>query len=180
MKFTLPVVPLLLVGGLLLAGCESQDDAGKKSAAAAAKKFYDTLTALRISGLPNDQQTTVLAPLLADEVRALIEKAREEQKEFIKANPDEKPPYIEGDHFSSSFEGFNGFEIGEPKIEGTFANVPVKLVYRQGAEFVQWTDELILVNDGVQWKVWNMEFRGEWPFKTAATLRKAFGDAANE
>jgi hypothetical protein len=99
---------------VLISGAQA---APSSSPQAVAAQFYRTCHNLKISGLPTAKQTKLLAPYLSQELQQLLQSARQKQAKFIKEHPDEKPPWIEGDFFSSSFEGSHGFRLGTPVVQ---------------------------------------------------------------
>src|SRR5262245_28510954 len=92
--------------------------------AEAAKAFYTQLRDLKVDGLPTGMTWLALKPRVTEELTTAIFGAQVEQTDFIKHNPDDKAPWVEGDLFSSLFEGPQTFTIGEAKITGDKAEVP--------------------------------------------------------
>src|SRR5262245_24071337 len=70
------------------------------------KAFYTELQRLHVSGLPSHTASSKLAPYLSAGLKTLFAKADKQQSQCIKANPTDKGPWVEGDMFSSNFEGF--------------------------------------------------------------------------
>ena len=138
---------------------------------AVAAQFYRTCQRLKISGLPTARQSKLLAPYLSQELQQLIQSARQKQAEFIKAHPDEKPPWIEGDFFSSSFEGSHGFRVGAPVMQKDRAEVSVQLFYRDGKKVIRWSDALVLTRTKNSWVVSDLLYKAPWDFKPGTSLR---------
>lgn len=136
-----------------------------------AARFYRTCHKLKISGLPTAKQTKLLAPYLSQELQQLIATARQKQAQFIKEQPGEKPPWIEGDFFSSSFEGSHGFRVGTPVVQEARAEVPIHLFYRDGKNMIRWTDTLVLTRTGKGWVVADLLYKAPWDFKPGTSLR---------
>jgi hypothetical protein len=124
-----------------------QSQASKSSAADTVKRFYNTYRAQRFSGLPNAAQLSKLAPYLSASLQTLIRAAQKEQDRCEKAAPDEKPPWVEGDMFTSNFEGFTWFQI---------QNGPDTIVafeYVDRGHRVAWTDRVMLVQEQGRWVI---------------------------
>jgi hypothetical protein len=88
-------------------------------------------------------------------------------------HPDDKPYWIEGDLFSSSFEGVTSWELGEvfsaPTVDAT---VRVKRTYELPNEKpVSWTDTLVFKKRGQHWLLDDIHMGGEWDFKSGSSLR---------
>lgn len=139
--------------------------------ASRARAFYELYLKLNVRGLPDAAQEKMLAPFLNPKLQQLVSTAKREQAKYIKQHPDEKPPWIEGDLFSSLFEGAQSFVIGPVRIKGPRAEVDINLENREGGSIVQWSDTLILQRDESGWRVWDIVFKGDWQFKTGNSLR---------
>ena len=137
-----------------------------------ATRFYRTYLNLKIDGLPSAKASKLLAPYLSQDLQQIIKVARQKQTKFIKEHPDEKPPWIEGDLFSSSFEGSHGFRVGTPVIEDKRAEIPMHLFYRDGKKMVRWTDTLVLTHTNKGWMVSDLLYKATWDFKPGTSLRR--------
>ncbi len=144
----------------------------RASARNAAERFYRTYLKLQVRGLPDHRQLRELRPLVSNDLQELFAAAIKTQATFIKQHPDEKPPWGDGDLFSSLFEGAQSFTLGAPVVRGKRAEVPVHLVYSQGGQTTRWSDLLVLEKVGRGWRVWDIVMKGEWAFKSGSTLRK--------
>ncbi|HET6891500.1 MAG TPA: hypothetical protein VFH31_10390 [Pyrinomonadaceae bacterium] len=137
----------------------------------AAEKFYRTYLKLKINGLPNDDQLKILSPLITSDLKTLFVTARQIQAKYIQEHPDEKPPWADGDLFSSLFEGAQSYRIGRATHRGDIVEVPVQLEYEQGGSTTLWSDVLVLVRRGNRWLVSDILLKGEWAFKSGGSLR---------
>lgn len=141
--------------------------------AAAARVFYSELRRLGIRSLPTVAEWKPFTLRATPGLTGMIERAQKEQAEFRKEFPDEKPPWVDGDLFSSLFEGPQHFEIGEAKITGERAEVPVNCVHNEGGDTAKWTDILILTKTKNGWLVDDLRYGGTWDFAAKGTLRDA-------
>lgn len=139
----------------------------------AARVFYAELRRLGLRSLPTVAEWEPFAPRATPELTVAIERARKEQAEFMKKFPDDKPPWVDGDLFSSLFEGPQRFEIGKAKIIGDRAEVPVNCVHTEGGDTAKWTDVLILTKTEKGWLVDDLRYGGTWDFAAQGTLRDA-------
>ncbi len=127
----------------------------------------------RIEGLPAPEQLRRLSSFITPQLHAAIERARALQKEQMSRRPDDKPDWIEGDLFSSSFEGVTSWELGEvftaPSVDAT---VKVLQSYVEaGQKPVTWTDTLVFMRQGKRWLVNEILMGGKWSFGGGGTLR---------
>jgi len=144
-------------------------DEGKNAAA----NFYQNYHKLRqsggLTGIPNEAQLAQLSPLITPQLRKLFSAAYLEQQRCIKQSPDDKPPWIEGDIFSSNFEGFTSFNAENSKPQGqarqvSRKQVPIKFVYIEGKYKVKWTDTLVLRNEAGHWLVDDIFYHANFAF----------------
>lgn len=161
----------ILVAALCAASLPPEAQAAARTPTEAASRFYGAYLKLKVRGLPDSAQRKVLWPLLSEDLRRMFDIAKQEQERFIKENPEEKPPWIEGDLFSSLFEGASAFRVGPATVHGGRTEVAIYLAYREGGDTVRWTDTLILTRTKDGWLVWDIIFNGDWPFKSGESLR---------
>lgn len=155
-------------------GVQAVDPAeSSKDPETAARVFYTELRRLGVSGLPEESAWEKLRGFCSESLGAALDRAVKEQAEFMRKFPDEKPPWIEGDLFSSLFEGPRQFSVGKAKVQGEMAEVPVECSYTEGGETTKWTDVLILSKSGEAWLIDDVRYGGEWDFANSGTLKEA-------
>lgn len=147
-----------------------QEAFGADAARDAATVFYRSYAKLRandgMSGIPGRKQMARLSPMLTAELRGLLVAARREQERCRKKFPNEKPPWIEGDVFSSNFEGFTSFRVDASRARGRgqARTATVRFLYSDGKARVDWTDELVLRNEAGRWRVADVVYRARFAF----------------
>ena len=122
------------------------------------------------SGLPQRADMgaydAFLCPSLAQAVRAA-----QVRQEVAKAErPDEKPPYVEGDLFSSLFEGPDEFEARDSVVEGDRARVEIAMGVGSGDQARRWKDTVELRLDEGIWCLEDVAYGGDWPFANKGRL----------
>jgi len=170
--------PLAALAIFALASCAvARDTAAVKpvdpdSPEATVTAFYEICIEEKITGLPSDKQFEELRPLLSDSLASLLADARMEQAEFSREYPDEKPPWVEGDLFSSLFEGPTRFTAGKAAIHGKNATVTVSFADdNAGEKPFEWKDDVLLVlNDDENWVIDDIVYRGNWDFASKGRL----------
>ncbi|MBK6316430.1 MAG: hypothetical protein IPF53_19600 [Blastocatellia bacterium] len=177
--FVQSVATAALIVGVLVSNTAAQSRPTTQrvpnSPGTAVIKLYTALIKQKVTGLPTTKQRTSIWPLLTEDLKALLDAAQREQDAFIKANPDEKPPLIEGDLFSSLFEGVQTFELGQTSLVDRRAHVPVTFSYTSDGKTTRWTDEVILAKSGGAWKIWDVRYNATWDFKPGTNLRAVLG-----
>jgi hypothetical protein len=109
--------------------------------------------------------------MLSPSLQLLFENAARIKANYIRDNPDEKPPWHDGDLFTSLFEGAKSFKVGTPRLRGNRGEVPIDLAFSGDGATTRWSDTLVLVREKGRWKVWDILFKGEWAFKQGNSLR---------
>lgn len=144
-----------------------------QSAVDVTDNFYATLADLNIRGLPDKEQLKEITPFLAKDLIAIIKRDQKKQDAFIKNHPDEKPPWAEGDLFSSLFEGRTAYEIGKARTKGSTREVDILLTYKDDTNTEKWKDTAVLRRFGGKWLITNILFKGRWQFKSGSSLLQA-------
>lgn len=140
---------------------------------AEARALVEKVTATRVSGLPQGGDWRRLRPLLSSDFAAVVAGAQVAQAAQRRAHPDEKPDWIEGDFFSSLFEGPQTWQVGQPHIQAWRATVPVVCSYCDGSNVVRWTDTFHLIEDEGRWRLDDVSFGGTWDFANKGSLKEA-------
>lgn len=153
-----------------LTGCPSP---GRPQDAVAG--LYRTLGTVHVRGAPSDAQLESIAPYLSEELREGLRAARRLQESERARSPGEKPPFTDGDLFSSLFEGPSRFEIvGDTASEGRH-HVVVRFTYDGASPTVSWEDVAVVEKERGHWVVSDVRYGGDWDFAAQGSLRKALG-----
>ena len=122
------------------------------------------------SGLPDAASMNAYSAFLCPSLASGLRAARVRQEQFRASKPGEKPPLVEGDLFSSLFEGPDSYSAAEAKIEGSRATVTMDLRHGEGSGATRWQDTMVLeVDDGI-WCIADLEYGGKWPFANSGRL----------
>lgn len=135
--------------------------------------FYKAYANKASSGLLSAEEIQTYTPFLSKKLRSLIESARLRQAEFIKHNPQEKPPFVEGDMFSSLFEGPTSFGVGKYYCNKKSCKVQINFVYEEAdSEAFNWRDTAVLIKEQGEHRIDNVLYSGNWDFKTGNNLKQ--------
>lgn len=122
------------------------------------------------SGLPDRGSMNAYAAFLCPSLSEAIRAAQVRQEQFKASHPDEKPPLVEGDLFSSLFEGPERFSVSDTRIDGGKAQVDLAMTHGEGNAITRWTDTLDFdLDDGI-WCLSDVEYHGKWPFANKGSL----------
>ncbi|MFM7230583.1 MAG: hypothetical protein ACKO3S_01200 [bacterium] len=190
-RHALRALPLaiLLAATCMLTACERRaattNDAPPPDATPAvevATRFHETLARVRPSGAPTAAQLTELSPVLESGIVALLQRADSVRAAARTASPGEKPPFTDGDMFTSLFEGPTAFTVGTPvSAQPDEWRVPVALEHAPaGGTPTTWTDTLVVRMQDGRPVVADIVYGGHWDFalkgSLAGVLRTELGD----
>ena len=102
----------------------------------------------------------------------MLKQAGEPRRASPKANKD-SPPLIEGDLFSSLFEGATAVSVGSCAADSgaTRGRCVANLVYADpGSKPTNWNDTVLLVRTPDGWKVDDIVYGGGWAFGNKGRL----------
>lgn len=121
-------------------------------------------------GIPDAGGRTRLAPYLSPVLNKMLADGAAAEARFA-AKFKNSPPLIEGDLFSSMFEGATAWKLGACNAGGTTARCPVAFTYAQsGRQPVTWTDTLLLTNTAAGWRVDDIAYGAGFQFGNTGKL----------
>ena len=139
---------------------------------AAADNFYTLAVKAGLSsggGIPDAAARARDAPLFTPRLNKALADAATAQARFMAKNKD-SPPLIEGDIFSSLFEGPTAWKTGACSGDAKIARCSISLTRQDpGQKLVSWTDTLVLSNQG-GWKVDDLVYDANFAFGNTGTL----------
>ncbi len=160
------VIGLAMAGG----GCSDRQVAGPDEVVIS---LYRTLALQQVRGAPSPTQLAAIEPFLGADLHSKLRAAREVHEAERARAPDEKPPFTDGDLFTSLFEGPTSFEIVSDTVQDAAHHVTVRFTYAKASPPVTWTDVVVVVSEDGRWVVTDVIYGGEWDFANHGTLRKA-------
>lgn len=133
------------------------------------------------SGIPDAAGRAKLAPYLSPALNKMLADGAAAEARFA-AKFKNSPPLIEGDLFSSMFEGATAWKLGACSAKGAAARCPVAFTHAEaGHPPVTWTDTLLLSNTGAGWRVDDIAYGAGFQFgntgKLTDTLRTVLREA---
>ena len=113
----------------------------------AAERFYAVYRASAPSGVPEGKALDAYRPVMSASLVALLERAGAAERAYADKTSHESPPLLEGDAFSSTFEGASEAQVQSCSAAATTGSCRIELVYRDedGGKPIQWTDTAFLV-----------------------------------
>jgi hypothetical protein len=138
----------------------------------AANAFYAVSITFKNGGVPDTAGLAKLQPVVSAKLHTLLVEAGKAEARHTVATKNEEPPYLQGDIFSSLFEGVSEFVVEECQNSNFEAagTCKVKLTYDPKGKPVVWTDTAVVVEDAGAWRVDDIEYGGTWAFGNKGKL----------
>jgi len=167
---------LILAATVALALPAKADDMVK-----AVEGFYGAYSTFHPSdGIPDAAGRAKYEPFITPALKQLLVDGDKAEAEFAKNNKD-SPPLIEGDLFTSNFEGATSYRVGACKGDGKKAECAVALTYDDHGtnpkdKPVTWTDTVTVAMTAKGWRVDDIAFGATWEFGNHGRLTKTLKD----
>lgn len=152
-----------------------------------AAQFYTLLDGLGVRGVPDSLALDAVAPYLDSTLLGLLTDARHTRDDFRRRFPSDKPPFVDGDMFSSLFEGNTSFAIRSTVARGDTTMVVMAFTNSMQPPTVAWTDTLVVVPRAnpapmsPQFVIADLRYGASWDFANrgsmVASLRAAISEA---
>lgn len=140
-----------------------------------ATAFYRVHQQSGQDGVPDAKLRVRYARHLSPDLALLLADGAAAEKRYAKANAD-SPPLVEGDLFSSNFEGVTAFRVGVCDTRAASTECRMQLQYaprnhRPSERPVNWIDTVRLVKTSVGWRVDDIAYGATWSFGNHGTLK---------
>jgi hypothetical protein len=136
-----------------------------------ASGFYGVYIALPHDGIPDNAARAKFAPLITPVLEKLLADGEAAEARYAKETRNQSPPIIEGDLFTSLFEGATSFKLGACVANGDSGHCAVSFVYNdKTAKPTEWTDTVYLARTADGWRVDDISYGGHWDFGNKGRL----------
>jgi hypothetical protein len=146
-------------------------------------RFYATYWKLDMAGgVPDTKAQGVLAPYLSDGLIAALGKADKAEIRYAARTKNEVPPLIEGDLFTSLFEGASALDGVQCTTEAKGARCKAQLRYDDPSskDAVRWSDEVELTATAQGWRIDDIAYGGDWEFMHKGRLREVLAQTVKD
>jgi hypothetical protein len=137
--------------------------------------FYRVYLDTRPSGVPHSKARAKFTAVISHTLAQLLERADTAERHYATVTKRKVPPLLEGDLFTSLFEGAQSFTVKEchRSADGVAAcSVELRHGDAAGNAATRWNDKVYLVRNGRHWVVDDIEFGGDWQFMHKGRLRE--------
>jgi hypothetical protein len=147
--------------------------------ASAVVSFYDVYVPLHVKGggIPDATERVRYQPVLSPRLNKQIADAAQAQARLTAKVKNAVPPMLEGDIFSSLFEGASDYQIGECRGDTKIARCPVALTYapppvpgHKAEKRAKWNDTVVVVMTPQGWKVDDVIYDAGFAFGNTGRL----------
>ena len=163
MKKWIPVLILLMAASISHAG---------ESPESTVSGFYNTYVKLKTRGIPTAKELAGYKPYITPALAALLKSADDAGIKYKAETKGEVPPLVEGDIFTSLFEGADSFKVLSCEEKGTNASCPVEFKNTNpgdGKTFT-WKDSAVLEKGESGWLISDIGYKGDWDFAVKGTM----------
>ncbi|HEY3639047.1 MAG TPA: hypothetical protein VGK90_12940 [Rhizomicrobium sp.] len=155
-----------------------------QQAAAAAESFYAVYSTFHPSdGIPDSKARAKYEPFISPSLDTLLIAGAAAESHFAAVTKNMSPPLIEGDLFTSNFEGSTSHHVGVCNADANGARCAVSFSYRDGsrnAKPIDWTDTVFLVHVSAGWRVDDIAYGGSWDFGNKGRLKETLQSAIRD
>ena len=152
---------------LPLAACTPK---AKVEPTAVVEAFYAHLLSYPVTGAPNAGDLPRLAPFLSDSLLAELARAGRVRDRAATVHRNEKPPFADGDLFTSMFEGPTSFWV--MAAQDAPPAVLVHFEHRDSVSSTEWVDTVLVARRDTSWMITDIAYGGTWPMANKGRLRE--------
>lgn len=172
----LALVLLLTVGMALVAPKAS---AAEDTPEAAVDRFFAVYPSLRGLGVTWGPSPSKLQSVISPSLRHLFTRAADAEGRLLKLRPNEVTG-IEGDLWTSVFEGADRHHVAACMMGGGKATCDVRLSDGEPPNKAEWIDVFVLVKANGRWAIDDVRWGGDWGFMHKGTLRALLANDIKE
>jgi hypothetical protein len=146
----------------------------------AVNAFYNTYLTVKPLGVPAEKELTKFKPYLSASLMKLLNESAQAEEKYRRVTKGEVPPLVEGDLFTSLFEGATSFKV--LSCEAATGSCLVELSYVEAVNGppTKWKDKAYLVKDSRGWLITDIEYLGEWQFMHKGRLQELLKQVVKE
>ena len=142
--------------------------------------FYNVYLKVRPSGVPSGKEQRMFAPHLSASLKKLLSDASGTEQKYKRTTKGEAPPLVEGDLFTSLFEGASAFTVLTCDGKDGSCLVEFSYVDPGSKSPTVWKDNVYLVKGSRGWLVDDIEFLGAWEFMHKGRLKELLRQVIEE
>ena len=123
--------------------------------------FYQQHLKTLHPGLPSVEEVAQLKPYVSQSLLSALSAATDTEAKYHTASAEPKPPLVDGDLFTSLFEGASAWSVESCESEDLRATCVVNFSHEsENGSRERWQDKLVLVKENQHWHIDDIEFLG--------------------
>jgi hypothetical protein len=142
--------------------------------------FYNVYLTVRPSGVPSEKEQQKLKLYLSASLGKLLKGAAMAERKYSRTTKGEVPPLVEGDLFTSLFEGASAFTVLSCDSRTLSCLVEFSYLDPENKSSTTWKDKAYLIKDSRGWRVDDIEFLGNWQFMHKGRLKELLKQVIEE
>ncbi len=146
----------------------------------AVNSFYSVYLAIHSSGVPSEKELQKFKPYVSASLEKFLQEARQAEQKYHTTTKGEAPPLVEGDLFTSLFEGATSYKVLSCDANTSSCLVEFNYNEKKSSSPVIWKDTVCLVENSRGWLVDDIEFLGDWQFMHKGRLQGLLKDVIKE
>ena len=175
----------ILVAVLVVAATSAGTASASDDPESAANGFYGVYATFHPSdGIPDAKGRAKFEPFISPALEKLLVDGEAAEVHFRSVTKNMSPPLIEGDLFTSNFEGATAYHVGPCTTQADTAHCPVNFGYRsnskEDAKPVHWSDTVYVVHTPNGWRVDDIGYGATWAFGNKGRLKDVLANAIRD
>ena len=142
--------------------------------------FYDAYLAVKPSGVPAGKEQRRFKPYLSASLATLLNEAARAEEKYHRSTKGEVPPLVEGDLFTSLFEGATAFKVLSCEAGTSACLIELSYAEATGGPPTRWKDKVYLARNPSGWLINDIEYLGEWQFMHKGRLQDLLKEVVKE
>ena len=173
-----------LIAALVVAAASTSDALAADDPVSVANSFYGVYATFHPSdGIPDAKDRAKYEPFISPALDKLLIDGQAAEAHFRSVTKNMSPPLVEGDLFTSNFEGVTALHVGACTNAGQTAHCAVSFSYRsdrKNEKPVTWTDTVYLIHTANGWRVDDIGYGATWAFGNKGRLKDALANAIRD
>ena len=179
------LAPAAVAVAILASPGAAQPAPAVQDVATIAKGFYTVYGTFHPSdGIPDAKARAKLELFISPALDCLLIEGSAAEARFSKLTKNMSPPLVEGDLFTSNFEGATSWSTGPCETGVAAAQCKVAFGYRGGSKEdpkpINWTDTIYLVRTSAGWRVDDIAYGAPWAFGNKGRLTQTLQSAIRD
>jgi hypothetical protein len=142
--------------------------------------FYNTYMTVKPSGVSTVKEQRRFKPYFSATLVKRLNEAAQAEEKYHRSTKGEVPPLVEGDLFTSLFEGATAFKVLTCETGTRACLVELSYIEATNGSPTRWKDKVYLIRNSRSWLINDIEYLGEWQFMHKGRLQDLLKEVVKE